>query len=171
MAGGTWNICLKVQRQIKMDILIFKTVNEERTKRLLSSIDTLNNRVYMIMPESEISIYSGAGWNIQCIGTKEKCIDYGTIMEEDRIPDIMFHEVWVLSPDINSIYAYSEIYAVISELRYRKVCYKVIKKDEIVTYNLNKELMFSRMHDLMVSAVTKYMTLFYRIEKKVKGCK
>ena len=74
-------------------------------------------------------------------------------------------------PDIDNIYTYSEIYAVISELRYRKVCYKVIKKSEIVTCNLNKEIMFSRTHDLMVSVVKRYMTLLYRIEKKIKGCK
>ncbi len=154
-----------------MDILIFKTVNEERTKRLLCSIDTLNNCVYMIMPESEISIYSESGLHIQCIGTKGKYIDYRTIKREGRIPDIRFDEVWVLSPDIDNIYTYSEIYAVISELRYRKVCYKVIKKSEIVTCNLNQEIMFSRTHDLMVSVVKRYMTLFYRIEKKIKGCK
>lgn len=154
-----------------MDILIFKTVNEERTKRLLNSIDTLNNRVYMIMPESEIGLYREEGLDIQYIGTDAKWIDYRTIMDEARIPDIMFHEVWVLSPDMNNIYTYPEVYAVISELRYRKICYKVIKKKEIVTCNLNEDIMFSRKHDFMVSVIRKYITFFYWMQKKVKGCK
>lgn len=125
----------------------------------------------MIVPESEIGLYREAGFDIQYIGTDAKWINYRTIMDEARVPDIMFHEVWVLSPDENNIYTYPEVYAVISELRYCKICYKVIKKNEIVTYNLNKEIMFSRKHDFMVRAVRKYMTLFYWMEKKVKGCK
>ncbi|MDE6845123.1 MAG: hypothetical protein K2J99_05075 [Lachnospiraceae bacterium] len=154
-----------------MNVLIFKTVNEERTKHLLGNIDTLNNNVYIVMPENETSIYNGLGLGIHCIGTKGKYIDYKTIMEENRIPDIKFHEIWVPSPDLNNIYTYWEVYAVISELRYCKAYYKVIRKDEIVTYDLNKEIMFSRTHDLLVSVVKTYITLLYWFEKKVKGCK
>lgn len=154
-----------------MDILIFKTVNEERTKRLLNNIDTLNNNVYVIMPESEISIYKGLRLNIHCIGTKGKYIDYRTIRGENRIPDIVFHEVWVPSPDLNSIYTYGEVYAIISELRYQRAYYKEIKKDEIVTYDLEKEIMFSRTHDFMVSVIKKCMALCYWMVKRVRGCK
>ena len=154
-----------------MDILIFKTVNEERTKQLLNSIDTLKNNVYIVMPESEISIYSGLGLNIHCIGTDEKYISYKTIMREARIPDIKFQEIWVLSPCYSNINTYWEVYAVISGLKYCRVYYKVIDKEEIVNYDLKKEIIFSRTHDLMVSAVKIYSVLLYWIEKRVKGCK
>ena len=153
-----------------MNILIFKTVNEERTKQLLSSIDILNNTVYMVMPESEISIYSGLGLHIHCIGTKEKYIDYKTIMEEDRIPDIKFHEVWVLSPHLSNIYTYEEVYALISELKYCKVYYKAIGKDKIETYDLKNEIIFSHWNNFLVSVVKMYSVMSYWIEKKVKGC-
>lgn len=154
-----------------MDILIFKTVNEERTKQLLNSIDTLNNNVYIIMPESEISIYRGLELHIHCIGTSEKYINYKTIMKEARVPDIKFQEIWVPSPYYSNINTYWEVYAIISELKYRRVYYKVIDKDKIIDYDLKEEGIFSCAHDLMVGAVKIYSVLLYWIEKRVKGCK
>lgn len=153
-----------------MDILIFKTVNEERTKRLLNNIDTLNNNVYIIMPKSEIGIYNGLGLNIHCIGTDEKYISYTTLMKETRIPDIKFQEIWVLSPNYSNINTYGEVYAVISELKYSKVYYKVVNEGGIITYDLKQENIFSRIYDLMVKTVKIYTDLLYLIEK-TKGCK
>lgn len=154
-----------------MNILIFKTVNDDRTKRLLNSIDTAKNSVYMLMPKSEIDIYNGLGLNIHYIGTNGKYIDYETVMEEDQIPDIKYHEIWVLSPDYSNIYTYWKVYFVISELKYCKVYYKEINKDKIVTYDLTKEAIFSRTYDLTVRIVEKYMDLLYWFEKRIKGCK
>ncbi len=148
-----------------MNILIFKTVNEERTKKLLHSIDTLTNHVYMVLPESEICIYSEPELNIQCIGTSGKYIKYETIIEEHRIPDLRFHEVWVLSSDPGNMYTYREVYTVISELKCRKILYKVINEDGILTYDLRKEIIFSCTHTLLVRAVKTYMSLRHRIEK------
>lgn len=154
-----------------MNILIFKTVNEERTKRLLNSIDLLNHNVYIIMPESEISHYRETADNIYYIGTGEKYIDYNTLMKENRIPNIKFHEIWVPSPQISSIYTYWEAYTVISELKYSKVYYKVVNSGEIITYDLKQENIFSRIYGLMVRTIRIYTDLFYLIEKRVKGYK
>ena len=92
-------------------------------------------------------------------------------MKEARIPDIKFQEIWVLSPYYKNINTYWEVYAVISGLKYCSLYYKVIGKEEIVSYDLKKEIFFSPTHDLMVSVVKIYSVLLYRIEKRVKGCK
>lgn len=152
-----------------MNILIFKTVNEERTRRLLYNTDTVKNTIYMVMPESEVGIYDGLGMSIHCIGTNKKYIDYKTVAEENKIPDIKFHEIWVLSPNYGNLYTYWEVYAVISELKYDRVFYKAIGKDRIESYDLEKENIFSRTHALMVRAVRAYTVLIYWIEKKVKA--
>lgn len=154
-----------------MNILIFKTVNEERTKALLDNADAFKHNVYIIMPESEIGIYKETWSNIHYIGTGGKYIDYNTLMKENRIPDIKFHEIWVPSPQISSIFTYGEAYAVISELKYSKVYYKVVNRGEIITYDLKQENIFSRLHDLMVRTIKIYTDLLYGIEKKAKGCK
>lgn len=151
-----------------MNILIFKTVNEERTKQLLDCVDVMKHKVYVVMPESKISIYKGLGLNIHCIGTDEEYIDYSTVMEEEKIPDIKFHEVWVPSPDFKNIYTYPEIYAIISELKYDKAYYKEIKENEIATYDLKKEKFFSSYHDCVVGVIKSYIDLFYWMEKKFK---
>lgn len=151
-----------------MNILIFKTVNEERTKQLLDCVDVMKHEVYVVMPESKISIYKRLGLNIHCIGTEKEYIDYSAVMEEGRIPDIKFHEVWVPSPDFKNIYTYPEVYAVISELRYNKVYYKEIKKNEIVTYDLKKEKFFSHRYDCVVGIMKICIDFLYWMEKKVK---
>lgn len=154
-----------------MNILIFKTVNEERTKKLLNNIDTLNNAVYMIMPKSEIDIYRELGLSVHYIGTNSKYIDYNTVIEEGQIPDILFHEIWVLSPSYSNIYTYGEAYALISELKYHKVYYKVIGEEEIETCDLSQEIIFSHWHDFLVKIVKIYSDLSYWVEKKVRRCK
>ena len=154
-----------------MNILIFKTEYEERTKKLLGSIDLGTNHVYMVLPESEVSIYNGHELNIYCIVTGEKYIKYETVKKENRIPKLMFHELWVPSPDFGNIYTYWEIYTVISELKCRKIYYKVIDEGGIRTCDLRKEPVFSYAHALLVEAVRMYMSLCHRIEKKIEGHK
>lgn len=155
--------------QRQMNILIFKTVNEERTKRLLHHMDTQNHTVYMILPQDEVDVYSGLGLPVHCIGTNGKYIDYKSVMREGKIPDIKFHEIWVPSPSCRNLYTYWEVYAIISKLKYGKVYYKEIGEEEIITYDLKKEPLFSGRHTLLVNAVKGYITLLYWIRKNVKG--
>lgn len=154
-----------------MNILIIKTVNEERTKKLLHNIDLRANHVYIVLPENEIDIYSKIGSNIYCIGTSEKYIKYEVVKKENRIPELKFDEVWVPSPELCNMYTYWEAYTVISRLKYRKVYYKVITEEGIQTYDLRKETIFSPAHALLVRGVRMYMTLRHSIEKKIEGYK
>lgn len=152
-----------------MSILIFKTVNEERTKMLLKSASALHADIYIILPENEISIYNREWKNIHYIGTSKKYIDYDTLMLENKIPDIKYQEIWIPSPKIDSKYTYGEVYAVVSKLIYCKIYYKVVDTDIIETYDIKQESIFSRTHDLLVDAVRIYTVLFYWIENKFKG--
>lgn len=152
-----------------MSILIFKTVNEERTKMLLKSAGALHADIYFILPESEISIYDQLWKNIHYIGTSKKYIDCDTLMLENKIPDIKYQEIWIPSPKIDSMYTYHEVYTVVSMLKYCKVYYKVVNENNIETYDLKKDPLFSRTHGLLVDAVKAYIVLLYWIEKKFKG--
>lgn len=136
-----------------MAILIFKTVNEQRMEILLKEISVLHDDFYIIVPSKELSNYKSQDSKIHYITTNEKYMDYYILMNETKIPDIKFHEIWVLSSSYDYLYTYYDIYAVITKLKYFKLNYVVINDGEIKMYDLNKETIFSRKYELMVDVI------------------
>lgn len=157
-----------------MNILVFKTISEKGLKTLLKKIDTIYDDFYVIVPEDEIEIYENVNADVHYIGTEKKYMDYETLIRENRIPNVLFHEIWVLSSAFERIYNCGDAYAVISELRERglKDCgmyYKVINEDKIETYMLGKEIFFPNIYNFGINVVKGYTKLLYLFEKRIKG--
>lgn len=157
-----------------MNILVFKTVNEKGLKALLKEIDTLHNDFYIIVPEDEIRLYESVNADVHYIRTEKKYMDYETLVRENRIPNILFHEIWVLSSTFERIYNCGDAYAVISELRERglKDCemyYKVINGEKIETYTLGREIFFPKIYNFGINIVKVYAKLLHLFEKNIKG--
>ncbi len=137
----------------KRDILIFKTINKQQMELVFKKISALHDNFYIVMPDKEINLYDKSDPNIQYIGTGKEYMDYHTLMQEAKIPDIKFHEIWVLSSSYDRLYSYYEVYAVIPELKYYKLKYLVIKDGKITIYDLEKERIFSGVYALLVEIV------------------
>ncbi len=154
-----------------MNVLVFKTVNAERMNTLLNEIRLLQCQFYIIMPESEISIFINENTNIHYIGTNDAYMNYDTVMKENRIPNIMFHEIWILSFSREVLYSYTEVYRIISKLKYKRIIYKVINANKIMDYNINQEIIFSKFYYLIVNIIKVWTRLMYLFEKNIKGYK
>lgn len=122
-----------------MDILIFKTVNEERFRTLLENFDVLHNTYYIVMPRKEIALYDKGEKNVYYIGTDLNYINYNMIVKENEIPMLKFDEIWVLSSSHDRYYSYNEVYAIISGLRYKGFVYKVISGKCIEDFDIEKK--------------------------------
>ncbi|MCM1231278.1 MAG: hypothetical protein NC489_14250 [Ruminococcus flavefaciens] len=154
-----------------MNILVFKTVNLNRMKKLLEHIDVLNNDFYIVVPQDEISYFESFNTNIHYISTKKAYMNCDTLIKENKIPNIMFHEIWILSSSYDVRYSYKEVYATVSHLKYSKIVYAVINGEEILYYNIGKEIDFSGSYYLMENIVRICVKLHYLYEKKIRGYK
>lgn len=154
-----------------MNILIFKTVNKERFSKILKNIYKSKNNYYILIPEADKGIYKSNRSNIYYISTDNAFMDYEILRMEKRIPNIKFHEIWVLSSSKDRIYTYTEVYALISELSYHKLIYKIIQENVIIDLDLNVEINFSAIYYNIVRAVRAYTSLCSLFQKKIMGYK
>jgi len=136
---------------------------------VLKSLDVEQNRYYIILPEDEIINYERHVENIKYIGTKLGYMDYGILMQEGKIPRMKFDEVWVLSISYDKRFSYTEVYAVISKVKFRYLIYKVIDGNQIKTYEIKNQVFFSGFQNMVINFIRAYADMLYFFERKVKG--
>ncbi len=154
-----------------MNILIFKTTGDQSFELLMRKIERTKDNYFIVLPKNLIKKFGKNSKRVRYIATELEYMDYITIMKENKIPKIKFDEIWVLSSAYDKLYSYTEIYAVISELSYRKICYKVIDKKEIQNFALKHSVFTTNINKAVEGIVKLYTDLIYLYEIKIKGYK
>lgn len=148
-----------------MKLLIFMTANEQRMQKLLD--EQKDNEIYLVLPESKKGRMQGLFPGIHLIGTDKEYMDYDTLMQEDQIPHICYDEIWVPSSVENNIYNYAEVYALVCELKYRKIIWVSGSGKQVV----KSHSVWQRIREMYEIGIFKVARTATNIETKVKGYK
>ncbi len=148
-----------------MKLLIFMTANEQRMRRLLN--EQKSHEIYLVLPESKKRSMKELYPNIHLIGTKKEYMDYPTLVKEDRIPHICYDEIWVPSSAEDNLYGYAEVYAIVCELKYRKLIWVSGSGKQVVRLHS----VWQGIRDRYGICIFKIVRAATNIETKLKGYK
>lgn len=104
-----------------MNILIFKTTNGKRLDEILERMDRKKNRIFLVLPYDEAEIYRRKYKTITIIKTGKRYMDYCVLKKENGIPKVCFDEVWIPSSFTDDFFSFGDVYATLTELRYKKM--------------------------------------------------
>ncbi len=138
-----------------MNVLIFKTTNEKRLEEILKWLNKKENQIFLVLPHKGAEQYKRQYKAPILIETDMEYMDYHALKKENRIPNLCFDEVWVPSSFIDDFFSFGDIYAILTEIRYKKMIWigsdnhKIIIKNDIqykiknrIYYFFSKKIFF-----------------------------
>ncbi len=104
-----------------MNILVFRTTNDERLCKILQQASKHSNNVSLVLPVKKYKFYKRQYPEITCIPTQKDYMDYDTLLLEKENYRKCYDEAWVPSSHENNEYTFGEVYNFLEELRCKRI--------------------------------------------------
>ena len=154
-----------------MNILIFKTANDKKMYTLLDQLAWDEHKVFLVLSHADEDAYKSKYEKLSTISTEKTYIEYSTILQEKKIPDLLYDEIWVPSSFESNYYGFGEVYAIISRLKYGALVWISGSGRRVIVQNTVGYRCKERLEAFLVKAVYITERVVERFSIRIRGCK